>query len=155
MNEFNQISIFNNSYVKVISLNVEVPLRGDDNSFSFTSTNRHLIHLAIDQTEIQKHMVWDEWELTIRRIFWRESKIKKIYQDQFQDWDVCRAIFIFKEYKECTKDEIKSYSFMRSNQTEEILSGDTRFVYSQYRHKLFLSQNHFAHLPWRTYGSSK
>ena len=99
MNEFNQISIFKNSYVRVISLHVEVPLRGDEKSFSFISTSRHLIHLAIDQTELQKHMVWDEWETTIRRIFWRESGIKTIYQDQFQDWDVCRAIFRFKEYK--------------------------------------------------------
>ena len=155
MNEFNQISIFKNSYVRVISLDVEVPLRGDENSFSFISTSRHLIHLAIDQTELQKHMVWDEWETTIRRIFWRESGIKTIYQDQFQDWDVCRAIFRFKEYKKCTKDEIKSYSFMRSNQTEEILSGDIRFVYSQYRHKLFSNQNHFADSIWRTHGSIK
>ncbi len=145
MDEFNQISILNDSYVKVISLKVEVPLMGDDKSFSFISSNRHLIHLAIDQSELQKHMVWDEWETTIRRIFWREGSIKKIYQDQFQDWQVSQAIFRFNKYKKCTKDEIKSYSFMRSNQTEEILSGDIRFVYSQYRHKLYLSQNYLAH----------
>ena len=145
MDEFNQITILKNSYIKVISLKVEVPLISDEESFHFISSNRHLIHLAIDQTEIQKHMIWDEWDSTIRKIFWREGNIKKMHQDQFQDWNLSRAVYEFNKYKKCTKSEIKSYGFMRSNQTEEILSGDLRFVYNQYRHKLYLSQNDHNH----------
>ena len=141
MDEFNQSVIFNNSYVKVSSLKVEVPLGNGEETFNFISSSRHLIHLAIDQTELLKHMMWDEWEITIRRIFWRESNIQTIHQDQFQDWDVGQAIYRFDKFKKCTKAEIKSYSFMRSNQREEILLGDLRFVYSQYRHKLYQNQN--------------
>ncbi len=144
MIEFNQITVFKNSYIKVISLKVEVPLRNNEESFCFISFNRHLIYLAIDQSEIQKHIPWDKWETTLQRIFWREPNIKKINLDQFQDWQVSCVKFTFHKYQKCSKDEIKSYSFMRYNQVEEILSGNLKYIYNEYKHTLYLKENNYV-----------
>ena len=48
-NSFNNITIKNGNYVKVNSIKVTIPLNGSEDECVFTSENKQLIHMMIDQ----------------------------------------------------------------------------------------------------------
>ena len=131
-NSFNDITIKNGNYVKVNSIKVTIPLNGTDDECIFTSDNKQLIHMMIDQGEIERFMPYMLWEQTIRSIVFKESSVKSIDLDQFINWNIGRISFSIGKYRKCTKKEIEFFRFLRADQRSEILSGNDQIVFKQY-----------------------
>ena len=131
-NTFNNITIKNGNYVKVNSIKVTIPLNGSEDECVFTSENKQLIHMMIDQGEIEKFMPYMLWEQTIRSIIFKESSIKSIDLDQFVNWNIARISFSIGKYRKCTKKQIEFFRFLRTDQRSEILSGNDQIVFKQY-----------------------
>jgi uncharacterized protein involved in tellurium resistance len=132
MKNFNDITIFNKKYIKVKSIKVWVPYLESDRSFEFISKNKQLIHLAIDQSEMRKHMSWGDWERTIRHIFYKEKNILDIDLDCFVDWNIGASNFIILDNRKCSENQIKSFKFLRGDQRSEILNGNENVVLKEY-----------------------
>lgn len=131
-NSFNDITIKKGNYVKVNSIKVTIPLNGTDDECIYTSYNKQLIHMMIDQGEIERFMPYMLWEQTIRSIIFKESSVKSIDLDQFVNWNIGRISFSIGKYKKCTKKEIEFFRFLRADQRSEILSGNDQIVFKQY-----------------------
>ncbi len=131
-NSFNDITIKNGVYVKIISIDITIPLNKSEDECNFSSENRQLIHIMIDQSEIEKFMPYMMWEQTIKSILFKESSIKSVFLDQFVNWNIGSIKFSIGKYRKCTKKEIEFFRFIRTDQRSEILSGNDQIVFKQY-----------------------
>ena len=52
MNVFENVTVYKNQYVKVKSVKVKIPLTFSEEEVSFSTSNRELIHLFINQHPI-------------------------------------------------------------------------------------------------------
>ena len=131
-NSFNDITIKNGVYVKIISIDITIPLNKSEDECNFSSENRQLIHIMIDQREIEKFMPYMMWEQTIKSILFKEISIKSVFLDQFVNWNIGSIKFSIGKYRKCTKKEIEFFRFIRTDQRSEILSGNDQIVFKQY-----------------------
>ena len=131
-NTFNDITIKNGDYVKISSINLTIPLYRSEDECNFSTENRQLIHMMIDQVEIERFMPYMMWEQTIRSILFKESSIKSVFLDQFVNWNIGRISFSIGKCRKCTKKEIELFRFFRTEQRSEILSGNDQIVFKQY-----------------------
>jgi hypothetical protein len=148
MIEYNNLTVIDEEYVKVTSVQVKIPIARSAN-ISFNTENRELIHIAIDEDELREFIKWDEWELLLRMILFKDKHIKQSALDQFCEWRLSSIQFKF-IHVPCTTPEIESFKFTRADQRGEILSGNKQVVYRQYRNRASGTQKNslMLGLPW-------
>lgn len=126
MIEYNNITILNGRYVKIIEVGVEIPLNDifSDECIKFRTSNKELIHLAIEKDGIKHLMDFGEWEKTIFELFLMEPSISIKFKDEWFKWDMNRIEFSLSnsKYTNCTKKEISIFQHARSDQRYEILN---------------------------------
>ena len=107
MIEYNNITILNGRYVKIIEVGVEIPLNDifSDECIKFRTSNKELIHLAIEKDGIKHLMDFGEWEKTIFELFLMEPSISIKFKDEWFKWDMNRIEFSLSnsKYTNCTK----------------------------------------------------
>lgn len=75
MNVFENVTVYKNQYVKVKSVKVKIPLTFSEEEVSFSTSNRELIHLFINQHPIFSNSDYNQCVNKLVEVIVKDKKL--------------------------------------------------------------------------------
>ena len=132
MNDFENITVYKNQYVKVKSVKITVPLIFEDEEIKFTTTNRELIHLFINRHPIFSNSDYNQCVNKLVEVIVEDSNLTQKQKCMYECWNAYAINLEMGDWATCTKGEIDNYKYVQAEKLFEHLNGRTDLTAKNY-----------------------
>jgi hypothetical protein len=123
MNEFENITVYKNQYVKVKSVKVSIPLLFADNEMTeFETKNRELIHLFINQHPIFSNSDYNQCINKLVEVIVEDNNLTQKQKCMYETWNSFGISLEMGDWTACSKGEADNYKYVQDQQ----LKGDSQ-----------------------------
>ena len=126
MNQFENITVFKNQYVKVQSVKITVPLvfGDEEEEVKFTTNNRELIHLFIKRHPIFSNSDYNQCVNKLVEIIIRDIHLSDKQKCMFECWNAFGISLLMGDWIACSKGEADNYKYTQTEKLFEYLNGN-------------------------------
>ena len=134
MNEFENITVYKNQYVKVQSVKITVPLTfgSEEDEVKFTTNNRELIHLFINRHPIFSNSDYNQCVNKLVEVIVKDKKLTQKQKCMFETWNAFGISLEMGEWTACSKGEEDNYKYIQAEKLFEHLNGRTDLTAKNY-----------------------
>ena len=132
MNYFENITIENNEYIKIISLKITIPIAYTKKEIIYSSKNAELIHIYINQNAIVNDCQWHEWNEHLLTVLIRDENISQENRCLFESWHISGINMEIDNTIGCSKNEINEFIFSQNEKIYEFLCGRKNITAMKY-----------------------
>jgi len=130
--QFENLTVYKGRVVKINRLNVILPVWNDEN-IEFQSSNRELIHLAIEDNSLRNSMRSGDFEKILMKIIANENNVSDIDKCRYEDWMVSHTSFDYSSWKFCTKNEQDKFIFEKKERLFECIGKNINITLDSYQ----------------------
>ena len=126
MNQFENITVYKNQYVKVQSVKITVPLTfgSEEDEVKFTTNNRELIHLFINRHPIFSNSDYNQCVNKLVEIIIRDIHLSDKQKCMFECWNAFGISLLMGDWIACSKGEADNYKYTQTEKLFEYLNGN-------------------------------
>ena len=126
MNQFENITVYKNQYVKVQSVKITVPLvfGDEEEEVKFTTNNRELIHLFINRHPIFSNSDYNQCVNKLVEIIIRDIHLSDKQKCMFECWNAFGISLLMGDWIACSKGEADNYKYTQTEKLFEYLNGN-------------------------------
>jgi|TARA_B110000881_G_C18578151_1_gene519953 hypothetical protein len=126
MNQFENITVYKNQYVKVQSVKITVPLvfGDEEEEVKFTTNNRELIHLFINRHPIFSNSDYNQCVNKLVKIIIRDIHLSDKQKCMFECWNAFGISLLMGDWIACSKGEADNYKYTQTEKLFEYLNGN-------------------------------
>ena len=132
MNVFENVTVYKNQYVKVKSVKVKIPLTFSEEEVSFSTSNRELIHLFINQHPIFSNSDYNQCVNKLVEIIVRDIHLSDKQKCMFENWNAFGISLLIGDWVACSKGEEDNYKYTQTEKLFEYLNGKTDMTAKNY-----------------------
>ena len=132
MNVFENITVYNNQYGKVKKVKVKIPLTFSEEEVSFSTTNRELIHLFINQHPICSNSDYNQCVNKLVEVIVKDKNLTQKQKCMFETWNAYGISLEMGEWTACNKGEEDNYKYIQAEKLFEHLNGRTDLTAKNY-----------------------
>ena len=132
MNDFENITVYKNQYVKVKSVKITVPLIFEDEEIKFTTTNRELIHLFINRHPIFSNSDYNQCVNKLVEVIVKDKNLTQKQKCMYETWNAYGISLEMGEWTACSKGEADNYKYVQAEKLFEHLNGRTDLTAKNY-----------------------
>jgi hypothetical protein len=125
MNEFENVTVYKNQYVKVKSVKVKIPLNySEEDEVKFTSTNKELIHLFINQNPIFSNSDYTQCWNKLVEVIVKDNSLTQQQKCLFENWNAFGISLHMGDWVAPNKGEADNYKYTQREKLFEYLNGN-------------------------------
>ena len=133
MNAFDNITVYKNQYVKVQTVKVSIPLLfGEAEEVKFSTTNRELIHLFINQHPIFSNSDYNQCVNKLVEVIVKDKNLTQKQKCMYETWNAYGISLEMGEWTACSKGEEDNYKYIQAEKLFEHLNGRTDLTAKNY-----------------------
>ena len=87
MNTFENITVYKNQYVKIKAVKVKIPITFSEEEVSFSTTNRELIHLFINQHPIFSNSDYNQCVNKLVEVIVKDKNLTQKQKCMYETWN--------------------------------------------------------------------
>ena len=114
MNTFENITVYKNQYVKVKKVKVKIPLTFSEEEVSFSTTNRELIHLFINQHPIFSNSDYNQCVNKLVEVIVKDKNLTQKQKCMYETWNAYGISLEMGEWTACSKGEADNYKYIQA-----------------------------------------
>jgi len=127
------LTVSNKKVVRVIEVAVTIPIEStDEERIEFTTSNSHIIYLAINQHLLRKEYSYDEWEKNLFIAISSCKELTNIQKSQFDRWMTMFISFSFKYDEKVNKKEKDLFIYQKIEQLHDMRLGIKNKITEEY-----------------------
>ena len=124
MNVFENITVYKNQYVKVKKVKVKIPLTFSEEEISFSTTNRELIHLFINQHPIFSNSDYNQCVNKLVEVIVKDNSLTQQQKCLFENWNAFGISLHMGDWVAPNKGEADNYKYTQREKLFEYLNGN-------------------------------
>lgn len=133
MNAFDNITVYKNQYVKVQTVKVSIPLLfGEAEEVMFSTKNRELIHLFINQHPIFSNSDYNQCINNLVEVIAKDKNLTQKQRCMYETWNTFGISLAVGEWGACSKCEADNYKYIQAEKLFEHLNGRTDLTAKNY-----------------------
>ena len=132
MNTFENITVYKNQYVKIKTVKVKIPITFSEEEVSFSTTNRELIHLFINQHPIFSNSDYNQCVNKLVEVIVKDKNLTQKQKCMYETWNTYGISLDIGEWTTCNKGEEDNYKYVQAEKLFEHLNGRTDLTAKNY-----------------------
>jgi len=132
MNVFENITVYKNQYVKIKTVKVKIPITFSEEEVSFSTTNRELIHLFINQHPIFSNSDYNQCINKLVEVIVKDKNLTQKQKCMYETWNTFGISLDIGEWTTCNKGEADNYKYVQAEKLFEHLNGRTDLTAKNY-----------------------
>jgi hypothetical protein len=123
MNTFENITVYKNQYVTIKTVKVKIPITFSEEEVSFSTTNRELIHLFINQHPIFSNSDYNQCINKLVEVIVEDNNLTQKQKCMYETWNSFGISLEMGDWTACSKGEADNYKYVQAEKLFEHLNG--------------------------------